>query len=116
MYEQVASNCFRYFGFRSLDEVNKLTVKEYTMLCEAESYRQIDRQRDIALGAWLSFVATARKGKQGKPVYPTFDKFFNYEKELKKIKGDKVDDLKEKYKALGEILNVNTHDRSDSDR
>ncbi len=109
-------NCFRYFGFKSLDEVDRLTIKEYSMLCEAERYKQVDKQKDIALGAWLSFVASAKKqvGKRLKPVYPTFESFFDYSKELKRLKGDSVNELKEKYKALQERLtgNVSTHDRS----
>ena len=108
-------NCFRYFGFKSLDEVDRLTIKEYSMLCEAEKYKQVDKQKDIAMGAWLSFVATAKKkvGKDRlKPVYPTFESFFDYAKELKKLKGETtINDLKQKYKALQERLNhVSTHD------
>ena len=108
-------NCFRYFGFKSLDEVDRLTIKEYSMLCEAEKYKQVDKQKDIALNAWLTFVASAKKkvGKNLKPVYPTFESFFDYAKELKKLKGENINDLKEKYKALQERLNhVSTHDRS----
>ena len=105
-------NCFRYFGFKSLDEVDRLTPREYQMLCEAEQYRQLDKHKDIALGAWLSFMATGKKkvGKSLKPVYPTFESFFNYSKELKKLKGDSVNELKQKYKELQERLqNVSTH-------
>ena len=106
-------NCFRFFGFKSLDEVDRLTPREYQMLCEAESYKQLDRHKDIALGAWLTFMASAKKkvGKNLKPVYPTFESFFNYSKELKKLKGESVNELKQKYKDLQERLrNVSTHD------
>jgi len=105
-------NCFRFFGFKSLDEVDRLTPREYQMLCEAEQYKQLDRHKDIALGAWLSFMASAKKkvGKNLKPVYPTFESFFNYSKELKRLKGDSVNELKQKYKELQERLqNVSTH-------
>lgn len=110
--------CFRFLGFKSLDEVDQLTIKEYEMLCEAEQYKQLDKQKDIALGAWLSFVATAKKkvGKNLKPVYPTFESFFDYSKEIRRLKGDSVNDLKERYKALQERLtNVSTHNRSNTD-
>lgn len=107
-------NCFRFFGFRSFDEVDRLTIKEYSMLCEAEQYKQLDHHKDIALGAWLTFVASAKKqvGKRLKPVYPTFESFFDYTKELKKLKGESsIDDLKQRYKDLHERLNhVSTHD------
>jgi hypothetical protein len=117
LYEEVALNCFRYFGFRSLDEVDRLTIKEYSMLCEAERYKQVDKQKDIALNAWLTFLASAKKkvGKNLKPVYPTFESFFDYAKELKKLKGETtINDIKQRYKDLQERLtgNVSTHDRS----
>ena len=114
MYDEVALNCFRFFGFRSLDEVDRLTLKEYEMLCEAEQHKQLDKQKDIALNAWLTFLATAKKkvGKNLKPVYPTFESFFDYSKELRRLKGDAVDELKERYKAIQEKLNVSTHNRS----
>lgn len=112
-------NCFRFFGFTSLDQVDRLTIKEYELLCEAERYKMLDKQKDIALGAWLTFVASAKKqvGKRLKPVYPTFESFFDYSKELRKMKGETVNDLKERYKALQERLtgNVSTHDRSGTD-
>lgn len=102
----MALNCFRFFGFRSLDEVDRLTLKEYEMLCEAEQYKQLDKQKDIALNAWLTFLATAKKkvGKNLKPVYPTFESFFDYSKELRRLKGDAVDELKERYKAIQEKI------------
>lgn len=110
-------NCFRYFGFKSLDEVDRLTIKEYSMLCEAEKYKQVDKQKDIALNAWLTFVASAKKkvGKSLKPVYPTFESFFDYSKEIRKLKGETtINDLKQRYKDLQERLtgNVSTYDRS----
>ena len=107
-------HCFRYFGFKSLEEVDRLTLKEYMMLCEAEKYKQLDKHKDIALGAWLSFLASAKKqvGKRLKPVYPTFESFFDYSKELRKLKGEStMDELKQRYKDLQERLtNVSTHD------
>lgn len=107
-------NCFRFFGFRSLDEVDRLTIREYQMLCEAEMYKQLDKKQEIALGAWLTFVASAKKqvGKRLKPVYPTFESFFSYSKELKQMKGETVNELKERYRELHERLtnNVSTHD------
>lgn len=112
-------NCFRWFGFKSLDEVDRLTPKEYMMLCEAEKLKQLDRKAELSLNAWLSFVATATKkvGKSFKPVYPTFDSFFDYTKELKALTGENISNLKERYKALNERLtgNVSTHNRSDID-
>lgn len=112
-------NCFRYFGFKSLDEVDRLTIAEYEMLCEAEQYKQVDKQKDIALNAWLTFVASAKKkkGKNLVPVYPTFESFFDYAKEIRRLKGESVNELKERYKAIQERLkgNVSTHNRSDTD-
>lgn len=88
------------------------------MLCEAEQYKLLDKQKDIALGAWLTFVASAKKqvGKRLKPVYPTFESFFDYSKELRRMKGETVTDLKKRYKDLQERLNNGiAHDRSGID-
>ena len=97
--------CFRFFGFKNLDEVDRLTIKEYLLLCDAQNYKRVDRDRDLALNAWLSFVATAKKqmGKnKQRPVYRTFESFFNYTKELRRVSGH--EDLKERFKELNERL------------
>lgn len=81
MYREVALNCFRYLGFKSFAEVDRLTIPEYLLLMEAERLKQIDMDYRNHLQAWLTFSAQATK-KKGQPVYSKFKKFYDYEKNL----------------------------------
>lgn len=87
-YEQIAIDCFRYFDFKNLNEVDNLTIPEYKMLVKAYEYKTVDRNYYIHFLAFLNFAVQAQrsagKGKT-KPVYKRFSKFFNYEKEIKRV-------------------------------
>lgn len=101
----MALNCFRYLDFKSFDEVDKLTIPEYTLLMEAVRLKQIDRDYRNHLQAFLNFAVKAEKraGKgKSKPVYRTFKKFYDYEKELKKVK--KKDENKSRFAGIGKLL------------
>ena len=92
IYEEVALNCFRLFGFTSFEQVDRMTLPEYNMLIRAWKLRNVDRERDLHELAWLTFAASAKKpsGKnKEKAVYKTFRSFFDYEKALKKVSEDK---------------------------
>ena len=52
-YEQIAIDCFRYFDFKNLIEVDKLTIPEYKMLVKAYEYKTVDRK--LYMSFWLSF-------------------------------------------------------------
>ena len=101
----MALNCFRYLDFKSFDEVDKLTIPEYTLLMEAVRLKQIDNDYRNHLQAFLNFAVKAEKraGKgKSKPVYRTFKKFYDYEKELKKVK--KKDENKSRFAGIGKLL------------
>lgn len=98
-------NCFRYLDFKSFAEVDRLTIPEYNLLMEAVRLKQIDIDYRNHLQAFLNFVVKAEKksGKnKSKPVYDTFKKFYDYEKELKNVK-DK-DKGKSKFAGIGKLL------------
>lgn len=84
-------NCFRYLGFTSFAEVDRLTIPEYELLMEAERLKQVDADYRNHLQAFLNFAVKATKGsgKRAKPKYSSFDKFFDYDKEIKKAKKEK---------------------------
>ena len=89
MYKDVAINCFRYLDFKSLDEVDRLTIPEYNLLMEAFRLKQIDSEYNTHLQAWLNFAVKARKktGKgKSRPVYSRFKHFYDYEKRLEEVK------------------------------
>lgn len=85
-------NCFRFLGFKSFEEVDRLTLPEYELLMEANRLKQVDIDYRNHLQAYLNFAVQA-KNKAGKnkekPVYSTFRKFFDYEKEIEKAKENK---------------------------
>lgn len=66
-----------------------MTVAEYNLLMEAQQYKQVDIDYRQHLQAYLNFAVKAEKkaGKgKTKPVYTRFKKFYDYEKELEKVK------------------------------
>ena len=74
-------------GVPSFEVFDAMTPKELRILADAFKLKQVDKQRDLHELAYLNFMATATK-KDGRPVYRTFDKFYNYDKELEKAKGE----------------------------
>lgn len=90
---------------KSFDEVDRLTLPEYRLLMKAEEYREVDKDYRNHLQAYLDFTAQAKR-KQGKygeaPVYKTFHKFYDYEKELDKIENPVKHD--ERFAGLGRII------------
>ena len=101
----MALDCFRYFGFISFDQVDRLTIYEYNILIEAENLKQVDRDYRNHLQAYLNFQATAKKnvGKtKQKPVFDKFIKFFDYDKAIKKVQGNESN--KGRFSALSKFL------------
>ena len=77
-------NCFRYLGFKSFEEVDRLTIPEYTLLMEAVQLREVDKDYRNHL------KAEKKVGKnRSKPVYQRFRKFFDYEKEVDCVRNRK---------------------------
>ena len=78
-------NCVRFLDYKSLQEVDRLTIPEYELLMEGVRLKQIDSDYRNHLQAWLNFSAQATD-KKGKPRFKKFNKFYNYKAELKKAK------------------------------
>ena len=76
-------NCFRYLGFKSFAEVDRLTIPEYELLMEAVRLQQVDADYRQHLQAWLNFSVQATN-KKGKPRFSKFKKFYDYEAALEK--------------------------------
>ncbi len=87
-YENIAVNCFRYLNFKTLDEVNRLTIKEYNLHMKAVRLKEVDTEYHIHLLAFNNFRVKAKK-KAGRnktrPVYRTFKKFFDYEQRIQEV-------------------------------
>lgn len=102
-YERVAMTCFRYLGFKNLDQVNNITPYEYRLLMKSKKLQIVDKHYELHLQAYLNMAASARKqvGKKIKPVYTKFDKFFDYQKQLDRVMGIKK---KSKFDGLAQFI------------
>lgn len=97
----MALNCFRYLGFRSMEEVDRLELPEYELLMKARSLRQVDEEYRTHEQAFLTVSARATKGKKGTPVYKRFKDFFDYEEAIRKVKdGNRHRDIMHAVSAL----------------
>lgn len=72
-------------------------MTEYEILIEAQAYKNVDLDFRIHELAYLTMAATAKKsagrGKE-KPAYRNFRQFYDYDKELRKIKDRKAESSK----------------------
>lgn len=102
-YERVAMTCFRYLGFKNLDQVDNITPYEYRLLMKSKELEMVDEEYKIHLQAYLNMSAQAKKraGKKVKPVYTTFNKFYNYQKSLDRVMGIKK---KSKFDGLAQFI------------
>lgn len=102
----MAVDCFRYLGFKNLSEVDRLTIPEYELLIEAYQLKMVDDNYHTHWQAFLNFAVQAKKraGKhKEKPVYRRFENFFDYEKEVSKVKNPKKDKLG-RFSGIGKML------------
>ena len=101
----MALSCFRFLGFTSFDQVDRLTIPEYNLLMKAVRLRQVDLDYRNHLQAFLSFAVQAEKrvGKnKSRPVYRTFRKFYDYDAEQEKVLGQRDPD--DRFAALKQFL------------
>ena len=83
-------------------------MEQYEILSEALELRMLDESLHEHRQAFLNFVVQAEKkaGKgKTKPVYQRFRQFFDYDKELKKIRDKKKHDAKRsRFSGIGKLL------------
>ena len=88
--------------------MDRLTIPEYRLLMEAVRLKQVDHDYRNHLQAFLNFAVKAEKktGKnKSKPVYSRFKKFFDYEKEINKIKiANKGGEKTSRFAGVGKLL------------
>lgn len=94
----MAINCFRYLDFTSFDQLDDLLLQEYNLLMKAFRLKRLDREREIHLQAWVNnqVKATKKSGRDVKPYFKDFQKFFDYEKKQKEILVPTVSNKKKK--------------------
>ena len=99
----MAINSFRYLGFTTFDQVDRLTIAQYEVMMEALELRMLDQDLHEHRQAFLNFAVQAEKkaGKgKTKPAYRRFKQFFDYDRELEKTKKKK----KSRFSGIGKLL------------
>lgn len=73
-------------------DVEVMSLEEYSLQMQAHRLKQIDKEHDMHLQAWLNHGVTATKeqGKKQVPVYKTFKDFYDYQKRLKEVERPKT--------------------------
>lgn len=73
--------CFRYLGFKSLDEVDNITLREFRLLMKAHNLQMVDKMYLIHQQAFQNFrVKSVKKsGSKQRYLYTDFGKFFDYQ-------------------------------------
>ena len=69
MYREVALNCIRFLDYKSLEEVDRLTIAEYKLLMEGVRLKEIDKDYRNHLQAFLNFSVRSER-KAGKILDP----------------------------------------------
>lgn len=100
-------NCFRYLDFKSFDQVDQLTIPQYTLMMKAAMLKQVDLDYRNHLQAWLTFAAKAeQKAGRGKtrPVYTTFQKFFNYKDSVANVLKSSNPKRRTRFRGIEKVL------------
>lgn len=87
------------FGL-SLIEAKRCTPVDFFYHLKANQIKSVDRQHQIALQAWMNqVVQSTTGGKNPKPKFRQFEKFFDYDDEMAKVLGNV---MKQKRNRLAE--------------
>ncbi len=60
---------------------------EYEAQMYAYGLKQVDKQYDMHIQAWINHqvTGTKKKGNKEEPTFKTFNEFFDYDKQIKQI-------------------------------
>lgn len=73
----------------TLREAEEMSLYEYRLRLQGNLLKQVDREYELHLQAWLMREIKAERtiGKdKTEPVYKRFDKFFDYDQRISKVK------------------------------
>lgn len=83
-----------------------MTIAQYEIMLEALEYQMVDDECRAHRQAFLNFAVQAEKksGKKTVPVYRRFRQFFDYEKELKKMRERKKKKRDPRFIGISKLL------------
>lgn len=93
-YRQFLVECVRYFDMTVL-EAKKCTLADFDVLLEAKHLKDADELYKVHRSAWANMMVNQTK-RNGRPRFPTFEKFFDYEKLITQIRTGEVVESKPK--------------------
>lgn len=82
-----------------------MTFPEYKLLMEAVKLKEVDKDYRNHLQAFLNLAVKAKKkaGKnKQKPVFSRFKQFYDYEKEIEKVR--KKESIKTRFSGIDSLL------------
>lgn len=103
-------SALRFFGFRNLNDVARITLEEFDKYAKAYKLRRLDEEYLISLQAFKNqeIQSTKGSGKNTKPVYPSFKSFFDYEKQERMILGVPEKKKEDNKKLLSIVTKLNS--------
>lgn len=83
-----------------------MTIAQYEIMLKALEYQMVDDEYRAHRQAFLNFAVQAEKksGKKTVPVYRRFRQFFDYEKELKKMRERKKKKRDPRFIGISKLL------------
>lgn len=70
-----------------LVEIDRITIAEYDLRLEAFQLRKLDSMNRDKMLAWdMQQVKATTKGKKPKPIYKSFDEFFDHDKLTRELR------------------------------
>lgn len=86
--------------------MDQITPAQYKIMLDALALRMVDESMQAHRIAFLTFVAQGKKrsGKnKQKPVYRKFEQFFNYDREIDRVKNRK--DRQSRLEDIAKLIN-----------
>lgn len=81
-------NGLALLGFSNIEDVKRMTLREYQLRLEAYQIRRVNEQENLAILAWWIQSVQATKGspKHPKPVFGEFQDFFDVQKQIDQVR------------------------------
>lgn len=80
-----------------LKKIERMTFYEYTLKMTAFQLKMVDEDYALHKAAWLAqqVKATKKMGKEMRPYYTSFEKFYDYAKRERMVLGQEEEALKD---------------------
>lgn len=81
-------NGLALLGFSDIEDIKRMTLREYQLRLEAYQIRRVNEQENLATLAWQiqSVQATKGSSKHPKPVFEKFRDFFDIQKQIDQVR------------------------------